>query len=233
VNALARLVFLLAVTVHPLLAQAQESGKEQVPPMPTSTPATSTHAAAQNRMQAPMQRHVSVDLRRTKLADALLAVAQIGGVGLVHGDDVASDSALVTVHLVDVELGKAFEQVLRGTGFTAREKSGVVVIIRELRPHAEAESDTVWGGVWGQVRDSATNKPLSGVEVTIRGLRARTTTNDSGYYIVRTPIGAYIAVARLLGYDPVERSFLVREDAQSNNGTRLDLVMRLHAEKMQ
>ena len=149
-----------------------------------------------------MKRRITIDLRRTSLANALLAVAQSGGVGLVHGNDVASDTALVTVHLVDIELGKAFEQVLRGTGFVAREKSGVVVIIRDAKPRADAASDTVWGGVWGQITDSATSKPLAGVEVTIRGLHARATTNDSGYYIMRTSLGAYIAVARLLGYDP-------------------------------
>jgi TonB-linked SusC/RagA family outer membrane protein len=233
VNAFARLVLVLACTMLPLLAQAQAqetgTGAPPVTPMPTTSKAVGGSA----RATSVMQKHITIDLKRVTLADALLAVAQGGGVGLVHGEDVAADSALVTVHLVDVELGKAFEHVLRGTGFIAREKSGVVVIIREQRPRADAESDTVWGGVWGQVTDSATRKPLSGVEVSIRGLRARTTTNDSGYYIVRTPVGAYIAVARLLGYDPVERSFLVREDPQANNGTRLDLVMRVHAEKMQ
>jgi TonB-dependent SusC/RagA subfamily outer membrane receptor len=234
VSGVARLALLLVTTVLPLLAQAkaQENGTPATPPaMPA--PTTTNAAGGRTRASSVMQRHITIDLRRVRLADALLAVAQGGGVGLVHGDDVASDSALVTVHLVDVELGKAFESVLQGTGFVAREKSGVVVIMRDSRPRADAESDSIWGGVFGQVTDSATRKPLGGVEVTIRGLRARATTNDSGYYIIRTPIGAYIAVARLLGYDPVERNFLVREDPQTNNGTRLDLLMRVHAEKMQ
>ena len=180
-----------------------------------------------------MQRHISIDLRRTPLADALLAVAQGGGVGLVHGDDIASDSALVTVHLVDIELGKAFERVLQGTGFVAREKAGVVVIIRDPRPRAEVESDTVWGGVWGQVRDSTTGKPLGGVEVSIRALHARFATNDSGYYFIRAPFGAYVVAARIVGFDPVERNFVVRDSSIDNADTRLDFVMRPHAEKMQ
>lgn len=230
-NRTARFLIVLAGTAVPLLAQAQaqESGTAPPPPMPTSS------KAPQGPAHAPsvMRKHITIDLKRVTLADALLAVAQGGGVGLVHGDDVAADSALVTVHLVDVELGKAFEHVLRGTGFVAREKSGVVVIIRDGQPRADAASDTVWGGVWGQVTDSATRKPLPGVEVSIRGLRARFTTNDSGYYAIRAPFGAYIVVARLLGYDPVERNFVVRDSVTDNSATRLDIVMRLHAEKMQ
>ena len=230
--ALGLLGIALTSSTLPLLAQAQDSVMRHA-----SAPADSAPASPSKdddaRGASVMKRRITIDLRRTSLADALLAVAQSGGVGLVHGDDVASDTALVTVHLVDIELGKAFEQVLRGTGFVAREKSGVVVIIRDAKPRADAASDTVWGGVWGQITDSATSKPLAGVEVTIRGLHARATTNDSGYYIMRTSLGAYIAVARLLGYDPVERNFLVREDPQTNNGTRLDIVMRVHAQKMQ
>ena len=163
---------------------------------------------------------------RSQARDARRCTAR-GGAGrqrgLVHGDDVASDSTLVTIHLVDVELGKAFDQVLKGTGFVAREKSGVVVIIRDGRSRAEVVSDTVWGGVWGQVRDSATNKPLAGVEVSIRGLRVRFTTNDSGYYAIRAPFGAYIVVARILGYDAVERNFVVRDSVIDNAATRLDI----------
>jgi TonB-linked SusC/RagA family outer membrane protein len=220
VKVILRLAIVIALFLLPMLAKAQQNG----------TPAKS---ATQQRAVPVMRRHITIDLRRVKLADALLAVAQGGNVGLVHGDDVAADSSLVTVHLVDMELGKAFEQVLRGTGFVAREKSGVVVIIRDGRPRADAMSDTVWGGVWGQVRDSATNKPIVGVEVSIRGLRTRFTTNDSGYYAIRAPFGAYVVVARLLGYDPVERNFVVRDSVIDNAATRLDIVMRLHSAKMQ
>lgn len=216
---IARLTFVLAIATLPPLARAQAN----TPPAPTRA----------SSGESVMRRHVTIDLRRSPLPDALLAVARLGGVGLVHGDDVGSDSSLVTVHLVEIELGKAFEQVLRGTGFVAREKAGVVVIIRDARPRADAASDTVWGGVWGQVRDSASRKPLGGVEVSIRGLGAHYTTNDSGYYAIRAPFGAYVIVARLLGYDPAERTFVVRDSVIDNADTRLDFVMRVHAEKMQ
>lgn len=216
---LAQLVIMLAGAMHPLVARAQD-------PPPAPKPASSNAVPV-------MRRHITIDLRRVKLADALLALAQGGGVGLVHDDDVAADSSLVTVHLVDMELGKAFEQVLRGTGFVAREKSGVVVIIPDARPRADATSDTVWGGVWGQVRDSASRKPIAGVEVSIRGFRGHFTTNDSGYYAIRAPFGAFVVVARLLGYDPVERNFVVRDSVIDNAATRLDFVMRLHSAKMQ
>ncbi len=217
----------------PLLAQAQESGTGQGTAPAAPTPASSSAVRGSARASSVMRRHITIDLRRVPLADALLALAQGGKVGLVHGDDVASDSSLVTVHLVDIELGKAFEEVLRGTRFVAREKAGVVVIIRDARPRADAVSDTVWGGVWGQVRDSTTGRPLAGVEVSIRGLHAQYTTNDSGFYAIRAPFGAYVVVARLLGYDPVEHNFVVRDSVIDNADTRLDFVMRLHAEKMQ
>jgi len=226
VKGFARLVIALAGSTVPLFAQAQVTAKGQAVAPAAPKPASESSVPV-------MRRHITIDLKRVTLADALLAVAQSGGVGLVHGDDVASDSSLVTVHLVDVELGKAFDQVLRGTGFVAREKSGVVVIIRDARPRADAASDTVWGGVWGQVRDSATKKPLAGVAVSIRGLRARYTTNDSGYYAMRVPFGAYLVDARLLGYDPVERNFVVRDSVIDNAATRLDIIMRLHSAKMQ
>jgi hypothetical protein len=104
----ARLAIALAGTLLPIVAHAQENGTAPAAP----TPAISSAVQARARASSVMRRHITIDLKRVPLADALLAIAQGAGAGLVHGDDVASDSSLVTVHLVNVELGKAFEQVL-------------------------------------------------------------------------------------------------------------------------
>ena len=151
-------------------------------------------------------------------------------------------AALVTVHLVDIELGKAFEQVLRGTGFVAREKSGVVVIIRDAKHVPMWSSDTVWGGVWGQITDSATSKPLAGVEVTIRGPactnRQRTTaattfmraslrrrTSPSRVYSVTIPWSATFSCAR------IRRRTTPRDSISSCGSTREDAGSDRHGER--
>jgi iron complex outermembrane receptor protein len=64
---------------------------------------------------------------------------------------------------------------------------------------AEAQQPT--GAVVGQVTDSLTQRPLSGVEVSIAGTMRRVVTDQDGHYLLTdVPVGLHIVQTALIGY---------------------------------
>lgn len=215
-------VFLSLVTG---VARAQNPGA----PTPSTRPAPPSRTAAPAPAPA-LDRTISLDVHGVTLREALRAIGTQADVRLVYSDRVVPLERRVSVRVHDGTVREALRQALTGTEVEAQEADGSVVLARRQR--SEVAPDTTWGGVWGQVRDSTTGRPLAGVQMSVRGTTSRWVTNDSGYYLMRAPFGPQIVVARLVGYDPVERVFIVA-DSTVSAATRLDIIMRLHAAKLQ
>jgi Ca-activated chloride channel homolog len=67
-------------------------------------------------------------------------------------------------------------------------------------PRTLAVTET--GRISGHVRDTA-HQPIKNVQVVVVGTSLGTTTNDSGYYVIRdVPVGTYQLTARFIGFDP-------------------------------
>lgn len=196
--------FLLAAllplgTVAASVASAQDGGTSGSRANAAGSTKAPPAVAVQGRADG-AHRRITIELRNVPLADALLAIAQRGGVGIVQGDEVAADTSTVSVHLVDVTVEKAFDLVLKGTPYVAREKAGVVVIVPAPK---RAAADTTEGGtIYGRVVDSATAHPLAGVVVTVMETAIAATTNDSGYFVIQRAgaTGLQTVVMRHIGY---------------------------------
>ncbi|HEX6535943.1 MAG TPA: SusC/RagA family TonB-linked outer membrane protein [Gemmatimonadaceae bacterium] len=198
-------------------------------PPASTTPATpQTVAPRVPRERPPLERAISLDLRDVTLREALRAIAAAGDVRLVYSDRLVPLEKRVTVRVTRGTVGDALAMALDGTAVEPHETAGGIVL--EPRTGAAAPADTGYGVLYGEVRDSATARPLAGVVVILRGLALRTVTNDSGFYAFRrAPFGPQIVVARLIGYEPVEHVVMVSD----RELTRFDIRMREHVEKMQ
>jgi TonB-linked SusC/RagA family outer membrane protein len=75
-------------------------------------------------------------------------------------------------------------------------------------PRAAAAQQT--GAVGGTVTDSATGRPVNGVQVSLAGTTRGTVTNDVGVYLLRgVPAGTATLRVQRLGYAPQERRVVV------------------------
>jgi TonB-linked SusC/RagA family outer membrane protein len=78
---------------------------------------------------------------------------------------------------------------------------------------ARAAAQQQAGTVRGTVSDSATGRPIAGVQITIVGSTRSALTNESGVYSVRgVPAGAVTVRAQRLGYAPRDRRVTVGAD---------------------
>ncbi|MHB2033882.1 MAG: TonB-dependent receptor domain-containing protein [Gemmatimonadaceae bacterium] len=192
------------------------------PPGRSGRHATVGAPAAQQGKGSERQR-ITVDLRDAKLSEALLAIARKANVGIVQSDAVARDTTMVTVRLVDVDVMKAFETVLKGTGFAARERAGVVMIVPATLP--ALKPDTLErGAIVGLVTDSVTKKPIQGATVEVKGTTMRRTTNENGRFGFVVPLGTYEVHVQYMGYAPEHRTLTVTASARM---TRADFLMRM------
>lgn len=74
-----------------------------------------------------------------------------------------------------------------------------------LAPRSLAIVET--GRISGHVFDAASGRPIANANVVVVGTPLGTTTNDSGYFVIRrVPVGTYQLTARFIGYAPVTTS---------------------------
>jgi TonB-linked SusC/RagA family outer membrane protein len=164
------------------------------------------------RLPAVFARRVTVVRERVLLQHALMDIATQAGLGLSYGDDVVRAAPRVTLDLHDVSAVDAIAAAARGTGFTVLvTDGGQVAVVRDVAP-ARALAAVVAGAV----TDSASRRPLSGVQITIEGgaaaARLGAVTGDDGRYrIGGVPVGAVTVVARRIGYAPARRTVTVAD----------------------
>jgi len=145
-----------------------------------------------------LARRVTLSLDHVSLRNALRAAAIAGHVVLEYrGDEIDHYTTPITLHVTDVPLGVALEQLLAATAL-------------ELRPMAEGHlairvgqhgADHVAGGITGRVVDAATKKPLAGVTATIDNASRGVMTDTNGVYrIGGVAAGSHRVAVRLLGH---------------------------------
>ena len=90
-------------------------------------------------------------------------------------------------------------------------------------PTASAQST---GAVRGTVTDSASNRPIEGVQVTLSATNVGAVSNENGQYVSRNvPPGTYTARALRLGFAAVQRQITVA----ANDTVSADFTMRAAA----
>lgn len=169
-------------------------------------------AVRKGRMRVPpvFSRHVTVMRERVPLQQVLLDIATQAGLGLSYGEDMVHAAPLVSLTLRDASAIDALAAAVRGTGFTVLiTAGGQVTAVREQPPRNV-------GGVTGTVLDSATRRPLAGVQVALEGgpaagRRGGVTDDNGRYRISNVPPGSYTVVARRIGFGLARRPVTVTD----------------------
>ncbi|MBX6332526.1 MAG: TonB-dependent receptor, partial [Gemmatimonadaceae bacterium] len=201
----------------------------RAPAQPAAPAGTQQRGAAP---ASPLQRVISLDLRRVPLRDALQAIAKQGGVTLIYSNRVVSLDRVVSVELRNGTVQTALDRVLAGTGVTFHVSSlGAVVLEKAAQAEeSRADEDAATGTVFGRVTDTATAQPLANVVVSITGTSHTAMTNAQGWYILpRVPAGVRVVTARHLGYVAGEREVVITDSAR----VRVDFALHMSMTRLQ
>ncbi|HEV7703858.1 MAG TPA: TonB-dependent receptor plug domain-containing protein [Gemmatimonadaceae bacterium] len=184
------------------------------------TPAANIAPAGVNALE----HRITIDLSKVRLRDALIDVARLGGVGIVHADSTAADDRIVSVHMKNATVGAVLRVVLKGSGYRSTlSTAGMIVIVRDVK---QADAISGAGTVFGRIRDSVSTSPMPGAVVMVRGMSVQTTTTDSGFYVIpRVPAGVRTVVVRMLGFAPAEKVVMVADSANVEANFMLHMGM--------
>lgn len=216
---------LLMITMHSAAAQEVRVA----PPASSHPQSTGEHGSlrgSDDNGRAPLQRVISLDLRRVSLREALTTIAAKARVTLIYTSRVVPLDRTVSARLRNSTVQAALDSVLTGTEVEARSAGEQIILSKRQRANDAASGD---GTIYGRVTDTLTSRPLRGAVVSVSGV-APTTTNDDGVYSVRhVPAGLHTVAARLVGYVPAEQKVVVAD----SQAVRLDFALRMGMTRLQ
>lgn len=167
---------------------------------PTRDPAT--HAGQRAEAAQPLDRRVTLNLRRVRLEVALETIDRQARLGLSYTARLVPLDAIVTIVDTNITAGAALARVLQGTGIVAQvTAAGTVMLVRAPDPPRDTIPEFALVG--GHVRDATSGRPIPGVTVEVIGTRIESVTDDSGVFrMPRVTVGVRTLTARLVGWLP-------------------------------
>lgn len=159
---------------------------------------------------------ITLDAKDITRIDALRRLAKLGGVSISWSDAQELLSGKIDVALKNVDLKAAIQEVLNGSGTVPQYLSGgqKIVIVKDT---SEKSPGKKGGTISGKVIDSATKKPISGVSITVVGLKLNQLTDVNGIFeLHNVPEGKQTVSAKALGYRSVSRDISVSNGERQN-----------------
>lgn len=194
----------------------------------TTADASDAATAAQ-----PLERLVSLDLTNVPLRDALREIDQQAQLGLAYTPRIVPVNKRVSIKADSITAGDALQRVLRGTGVVAVETtSETVMLVKEKVKRAElpVADSTGFAAVLVHVADTADNRELLGVVVSIRGTKLTATSSNQGYALIQhVPSGLRTVDIRYFGYSPLEHTTVVPDSGY----VRIDVLMHMGLTRLQ
>ena len=150
---------------------------------------------------------VSLNVTDMPLRDVLPMVEQQSDYHFFYNSSLAGLDSRVTVSLNSTPIEQALRQLFSGTGITYRITDNHVIVLT-----AEEKKSTT-RQISGTVLDKATNEPVIGASVIIRGTTQGTITDYNGQFILdNVATGQYIECA-YLGYETQDIRVTVNSDS--------------------
>ena len=129
---------------------------------------------------SPLERPVTLRLRRVALETALREIERQAGVSLLYSRTFVPLKKLVSVEGTDIAVREALRLALHGTGIVAVMGSGGAIVLEEAREERNRKRRA--GGIVGRVTDATTGAGIAAAEVLLDGTRWRTATDTAGRY---------------------------------------------------
>lgn len=154
-----------------------------------------------------LDRLVSLNADRARLADVLEKISREGQVALTYrSDEIAAVKRRVSFHGRSVPLRQVFDAVLNGTGLTVHmTSSGQFYIGHEARRNDDPAV------IVGHVKDATSGAPVVGATITLDDMERGTITGDSGEYrLTGAKEGKHWLTVRRIGYQSARKAVEVR-----------------------
>ena len=185
---------------------------------------------------ATLRHTVSLLLHNATVSDALAELGRVSGLRIYYGVDVQHVRGQISLHVDNLTVAEALDDVLAGTGLEAFVAThGAAILIRRADGISElpVAQQPGTGTVTGHVTDGALKTPLSDVSVRVEGTALRTTASTAGKYtITGAAPGTYRITARRVGYQALTKDVTIVGDqaatldfALAAAPTRLDEVV--------
>lgn len=160
---------------------------------------------------AQAQSIIRIDVEEVPLGTALATARAEAGVELVYADRLVRGRT-ATCAYTGTDRQAALACVLEGTGLRAervRRRQYVIVNAPSTKTDEKAARRV---SLTGYVRDTETGQRLPGAHVYLTSLRAGTTTNPDGYFVVSSlPPGPYDVRVSYLGYETLDTTLVAGE----------------------
>lgn len=147
-------------------------------------------------MPSQLARLVTLRQDSIPLQRALMEIATQAGLGLSYDQALVTERHLVSVRLTRRSAADAFEEVLRGSGWTLFvSPRGQAAVIRDR--HEDAPE----GSITGTVTDAKSGDLIASALVVVDGTALRASSGDNGQFrIVGVSAGEHTVSARRIGY---------------------------------
>lgn len=166
------------------------------------------HESDSNGDVSPLQRLVTLDLRKVTLDEALAEIDRQANLGLSYSPRTVPVDRIVTVRVTQVSARRALDVALDGTDVRVTvSATGQIVLTRD-----QVAADSVTGSVTGTVIETATKSMITGATVQVMGTKiAQVTKSDGSYRLTGIAEGAHVLRVTRLGYLPKDVNVFVRE----------------------
>lgn len=163
-------------------------------------------ATPDHHVSAPAR--VTIDVDGAPLLAVVSLVARQAGLRPAYNESILPSGVRVTLHVRDLAVEDAFQQVLSGTGLVAQIRPvGTVVIARAGDEEAQR------GGITVIVTDAATKQPISRATVTVDSGRPSKTQDNGTLVISGISAGVHKMTVRAIGYRVYSMPVTIRDGA--------------------
>ncbi len=153
------------------------------------------------------QTQIRIEAERQSLATALTDVRSQTGIDLVYADRLVQDRTTSCTY-AGADVDTALSCILTDTGLQAERVRRRQYVIVNTDPSDEPNARST-ASLSGHVYDAETGERLPGAHVYLTGLKAGTTTNPDGYFVLSSlPPGPYDTDISYVGYETLDTTLV-------------------------
>lgn len=162
-----------------------------------------------------LDKKISVSVKNVTMEDALKEVQRAGSIAIFYSIDHLPKGQSITLEAKEKKLRSVLDDLLTPFSMKYRldKNSGSIIIMKQAPPRVgeDSKSDeqhdtpkTSRATVTGKVLDAATQQPLAGVSIVVKGTVNGTTTDANGEYSIDVLSETEVLVFSFIGYAPIE-----------------------------
>ncbi len=182
-----------------------------------------TVAVESTNRDSPLERRVTLNLRRVSLATALTEIDKQAKLGLSYSPLYVPLKRIVDIQLNNVTAEQALKHVLAGTDVKIVPViKGRIALTSDKKISEPRSADSLSGSIQGHIIDGTTEVPIGGATIQVIGTNLKYITQSDGRFtIAGVPSGTHTIRVTRLGFSVTESTVIVREGKQSTVDIRL------------